>query len=151
MNCHRQHSRYSWKPRVSVALCPNLAPLIYRWSNDKHSLSTAFAGTLLDSSELDGHNIILGPNTPILHLFVETSIINWCEVFLKEAEFMDHMTPKEASNRWGISERQIQLLCTQKGDYWRDEVWPSVAMPKEAKKPLGGRRKPVPGEEFTNS
>jgi len=60
---------------------------------------------------------------------------------LKEAEFMDYMTPKEASDKWGISERRIQLLCTQgriSGAIKFGRVW---AIPRDANKPLDGRCK----------
>ena len=55
---------------------------------------------------------------------------------------MDYISPKEASLKWGISERRIQKLCEEgriKGVVRFSKVW---AIPKDAKKPADGRIKP---------
>lgn len=52
---------------------------------------------------------------------------------------MDYITPKEASQKWGISERRIQKLCEEGriADVVRfGKVW---AIPKDAEKPADGR------------
>lgn len=54
---------------------------------------------------------------------------------------MDYITPKEASIRWGISERRIQKLCEENridGAIRFGKVW---AIPKDAQKPADGRLK----------
>ncbi|MDR0286486.1 MAG: DNA-binding protein [Clostridiales bacterium] len=54
---------------------------------------------------------------------------------------MDYISPKEASLKWGISERRIQKLCEEdriEGVIRFSKVW---AIPKDAEKPADGRRK----------
>ncbi len=54
---------------------------------------------------------------------------------------MDYISPKEASLKWGISERRIQKLCEQNridGVVRFSKVW---AIPKDAEKPKDNRRK----------
>ena len=52
---------------------------------------------------------------------------------------MDYMTLREASEKWGISTRQINYYCTEDripGAVKMAGVW---LMPKEAEKPVDGR------------
>lgn len=54
---------------------------------------------------------------------------------------MDYITPKEASQKWGITERRIQKLCEEgriDGIVRFSKVW---AIPKDAPKPADGRLK----------
>ena len=54
---------------------------------------------------------------------------------------MDYMTLKEASDKWGVSVRQINYYCTAnriKGAIKVATIW---LIPKEAEKPADGRRK----------
>jgi len=54
---------------------------------------------------------------------------------------MDYISTKEASEKWGISERRIQKLCEESripGVVRFVRVW---AIPKAAKKPIDGRIK----------
>lgn len=54
---------------------------------------------------------------------------------------MKYITPKEAGEKWGISDRRIQLLCKQgriEGVYRLGWTW---AIPENAKKPADGRTK----------
>ena len=54
---------------------------------------------------------------------------------------MDYMTLKEASEKWGISTRQINYYCTEDripGAVKMAGVW---LIPKEAEKPSDKRRK----------
>lgn len=54
---------------------------------------------------------------------------------------MDYMTLKEASEKWGVSSRQINYYCTDgriPGAVKMAGVW---LIPKDAKKPADGRRK----------
>ena len=52
---------------------------------------------------------------------------------------MKYIAPKEAGEKWGISERRIQLLCKQgrvEGAYRLGWTW---AIPEDAEKPADGR------------
>lgn len=54
---------------------------------------------------------------------------------------MDYMTLREASEKWGISTRQINYYCTEDripGAVKMAGVW---LLPKEAEKPVDGRTK----------
>ena len=54
---------------------------------------------------------------------------------------MDYITPKEASHKWGITERRIQKLCEEGriNDVVRfGKVW---AIPRNAEKPADARLK----------
>ena len=54
---------------------------------------------------------------------------------------MDYISTKEASEKWGISERRIQKLCEEnriKGVVRFSRVW---AIPKDAEKPVDARLK----------
>lgn len=54
---------------------------------------------------------------------------------------MDYMTLREASEKWGISTRQINYYCTEdriSGAVKMAGVW---LIPKEAEKPSDKRRK----------
>ena len=54
---------------------------------------------------------------------------------------MDYISIKEASEKWGISERRIQKLCSEnriEGVVRFSRVW---ATPKNAEKPKDARRK----------
>lgn len=54
---------------------------------------------------------------------------------------MDYMTLKEASEKWGITPRRINYLCTAgriPGAMKMATIW---LIPKTAQKPMDGRRK----------
>ncbi len=54
---------------------------------------------------------------------------------------MKYITAKEAGEKWGISDRRIQLLCKQgriEGAYRLGWTW---AIPEDAGKPADGRLK----------
>jgi hypothetical protein len=54
---------------------------------------------------------------------------------------MDYLSTKEASEKWGISERRIQKLCEENrisGVIRFSRVW---AIPKDVQKPIDGRLK----------
>jgi len=54
---------------------------------------------------------------------------------------MKYITPKEAAEKWGISDRRIQLLCKQdriEGAYRLGWTW---AIPEDADKPQDARRR----------
>lgn len=54
---------------------------------------------------------------------------------------MDYLTVKQAAEKWGISERRVQILCSNgkiKGTVKHGWAW---AIPKNSEKPSDGRRK----------
>lgn len=54
---------------------------------------------------------------------------------------MEYMTVREAAEKWSITERWVQKLCEEnriKGSVRFSRVW---MIPKEAIKPIDGRRK----------
>ncbi|MFP3153909.1 helix-turn-helix domain-containing protein [Lachnospiraceae bacterium ZAX-1] len=54
---------------------------------------------------------------------------------------MEYITPKEAAEKWGITERRVQALCAKgkiDGVVRFSKVW---AIPKNAAKPRDGRYK----------
>ena len=54
---------------------------------------------------------------------------------------MDYITPKEASEKWGISEHRIQKLCEEgciEGVIRFSKVW---AIPSDVEKPADARLK----------
>ena len=56
---------------------------------------------------------------------------------------LDWITPLQASEKWGITERQVQSLCAQgkvSGSIRLSKLW---LIPKEAPRPIDGRTKAV--------
>ncbi len=56
---------------------------------------------------------------------------------------MDFITPKQAAEKWGISERRVQVLCSQgriEGVFKLGYTW---AIPKDTKKPEDARKRKV--------
>ena len=54
---------------------------------------------------------------------------------------LDWITPLQASEKWGITERQVQSLCSQgkiSGAIRLSKLW---LIPKDAPRPLDGRTK----------
>ena len=54
---------------------------------------------------------------------------------------MDYISASEAAKKWGISERRVQKLCEENripGVVRFSRMW---FIPKDAKKPVDGRRK----------
>lgn len=54
---------------------------------------------------------------------------------------LEWITPLQASEKWGITERQVQSLCAQgkiTGVVRVSQIW---LIPKEATKPIDGRTK----------
>jgi hypothetical protein len=62
---------------------------------------------------------------------------------MQEGGLMKFITAKEAGEKWGISDRRVQILCKQgrlKGAYRLGWTW---AIPEDAEKPTDGRLKPA--------
>ncbi len=56
---------------------------------------------------------------------------------------MDCMTAKEAAEKWGITPRRVQVLCTQNKIPGAVRFGITWAIPKDAVKPNDGRLKKV--------
>ena len=54
---------------------------------------------------------------------------------------MDYMTLKEASEKWGVSVRQINYYCAANRIQSAVKVATIWLIPKDAKKPIDGRTK----------
>ena len=60
---------------------------------------------------------------------------------------MEYMTASQASEKWGISQRRVQVLCAEgriPGVFKLGEVW---AIPADMEKPEDKRRKEVDKDE----
>ena len=79
----------------------------------------------------------------ILILFVPWNIMR-----LKEDEQMQYMSASQAAEKWKITQRRVQILCSEnriEGAFKVGEVW---AIPENAKKPEDMRyKKNYRGEE----
>ena len=53
---------------------------------------------------------------------------------------MEYMTAKEAANKWGISERRVQVLCEQKRIEGVQRLGKAWAIPENATKPPDNRK-----------
>jgi len=63
-------------------------------------------------------------------------------IYITEDENMDFISVREASQKWGISERRIQKLCEEsriEGALRFSRIW---MIPKNAEKPTDARKKP---------
>ncbi len=54
---------------------------------------------------------------------------------------LEWITPLQASEKWGITERQVQSLCAQGKIVGAERVSQICLIPKDATKPLDGRTK----------
>jgi len=54
---------------------------------------------------------------------------------------MEYISAKEASGKWGISERRVQLLCMQKRINGVFRLGKSWAIPSNAEKPVDARKR----------
>ncbi|MCX7904234.1 MAG: helix-turn-helix domain-containing protein [Caloramator sp.] len=54
---------------------------------------------------------------------------------------MDYITVKEASEKWGISKRRVQVLCVQNRIDGAEKLGTVWIIPKYAKKPDDKRKK----------
>lgn len=54
---------------------------------------------------------------------------------------MEYMSAPEAAKKWGISERRVQVLCSQGRIDGVSKLGYMWLIPKEAEKPIDKRRK----------
>lgn len=69
------------------------------------------------------------------------------DVFLKGEKLMEYISAKEASEKWGISKRRVQILCAEnriKGVMKVGNVW---IIPKNSQKPKDARIKMIKDSE----
>lgn len=62
-------------------------------------------------------------------------------VWRKDGNYMDCISVKAASEKWGISERRIQKLCEENRIEGTEKFGRAWMIPKDAEKPIDGRRK----------
>ena len=63
--------------------------------------------------------------------------------FIVGDEVMEYITASQASKKWGISQRRVQILCAEgriPGVFKLGETW---AIPQETKKPIDKIKKVV--------
>ena len=53
----------------------------------------------------------------------------------------DWMTPQQAAKQWGITVRQVQLLCARGKIYGAERLGRAWIIPEKTTKPLDGRTK----------
>lgn len=53
---------------------------------------------------------------------------------------MDYMSAKDAANLWGISQRRVAVLCSEKRIPNAEMLGNMWLIPKDAQKPTDGRR-----------
>ena len=56
---------------------------------------------------------------------------------------MEYMTAKEAAEKWGISQRRVQVLCEQRCIENIQRLGKAWAIPNDANKPLDARLKEI--------
>ena len=81
--------------------------------------------------------IITSSSDKELLLFVPSNIMKKT----KRGDKMDYMTASQASKKWEISQRRVQILCSEgriPGVFKLGETW---AIPADEKKPEDKRRK----------
>ena len=54
---------------------------------------------------------------------------------------MEYIIAKEAAEKWSISERRVQILCRQSKIKGANRLGWAWAIPREAEKPAGSRKK----------
>ncbi len=54
---------------------------------------------------------------------------------------MEYMSAPQAAEKWGISERRVQILCSENRIPGVSKLGYMWLIPKNAEKPIDGRRK----------
>lgn len=75
----------------------------------------------------------------ILLLFQTWNIM----VHISEVFSVNYMSAKEAAEKWGISQRRVSILCTEMRIPGAEKVGNIWLIPKNAKKPIDGRKNRV--------
>lgn len=69
------------------------------------------------------------------------------EFLWEDSKMLEYISAPEAAKKWGISERRVQKLCEEKrisGVAKFSRMW---LIPKDAEKPVDGRRKSLVNRE----
>ena len=69
------------------------------------------------------------------------------EFLWEDSKMLEYISAPEAAKKWGISERRVQKLCEEKripGVAKFSRMW---LIPKDAEKPVDGRRKSLVDKE----
>lgn len=76
--------------------------------------------------------------------FIRLSVYNYtCIAMRKGGRNMEYMSCPEAAKKWGISERRVQKLCEENRIPGVSKIGYMWLIPKNAEKPLDGRRKTI--------
>ena len=59
----------------------------------------------------------------------------------RSCEFMEYISAPQAAEKWGISERRVQILCSQNRISDASKLGYMWLIPKDAEKPVDGRIK----------
>lgn len=73
----------------------------------------------------------------------ETEMPHTCEavfVYVQEVNIVDYMSIAEAAEKWGITPRRVQVLCTQNRIPGLTKFGKAWAIPKDAEKPKDARK-----------
>ena len=84
--------------------------------------------------------------TKIIHnqtlAIIRLSEYNYTDtVCRKDGRIMEYMSAPQAAEKWGISERRVQILCSQDGVPGVSKLGYMWLIPKDAEKPIDGRTK----------
>lgn len=63
------------------------------------------------------------------------------KIYILEGDFVKYITAREAAKKWGITQRRVQILCSDnriQGVFKLGENW---AIPRDAEKPQDSRKK----------
>ena len=63
--------------------------------------------------------------------------------FILGDEVMEYITANQASKKWGISQRRVQILCAEGRIPGVFKLGETCAIPEETKKPIDKRKKVV--------
>lgn len=63
-------------------------------------------------------------------------------------EAMEYMSAPQAAEKWGISERRVQILCKENRIPGASKLGYMWLIPKDAEKPVDGRRKSLVDNVF---
>lgn len=70
-----------------------------------------------------------------------------CIVWRKDGNYVDYISVKAASEKWGISERRIQKLCVENRIGGIEKFGRAWMIPKDAEKPIDGRTRRKAGDK----
>lgn len=75
---------------------------------------------------------------------IRLSAYNYILIQFEErtAEYMEYMSAPQAAEKWGISERRVQILCKENRIPGISKLGYMWLIPKDAKKPVDKRKRP---------